>query len=133
LPGVLEDARGRGVEDMSAEQDEIDAIARLARSSDGPLIRRYFRRQLESCRLTDDAGALQRHEGARILARDFLIHMDHGLETPHAGTGNADDAILRASERHAYIDPRRGIKRRVSADPSVTDFLRGASSGPDAA
>ena len=119
---------------MSAEQDEIDAIARLARSSDGPLIRRYFRRQLESCRLTDDGGALQRHEGARILARDFLIHMDHGLETPDARSGNTgDDRVLGLTGRHdEHVRNIRGIRRRVYADPNVADFLANPD-GPDAA
>lgn len=75
-------------------REEVEAIQRLARNSDGPLIRRYFRRILESCRVTEDIGALQRQEGARILARDFMVHMDHGLEAPSDRT---DDPILTRS------------------------------------
>jgi|HubBroStandDraft_1064217.scaffolds.fasta_scaffold41251_4 hypothetical protein len=114
---------------VTSEQEEIDAIHRLSRSSDGPLVRRYFRRQLESCRATDDDGALQRHEGARILARDFLIHMDQGLEPTDAG--RTDDTILRA-EHAAITSGLRGIKRRVVPDPNVYAYLN-SHDGPDAA
>lgn len=116
--------------DLTPEQEEIDAIARLARSADGALIRRYFRRQLESCRLTDDNGALQRHEGARILARDFMIHMDRGLE-PHAGNDPAEEPVLRASARPAVEQHPRGIKRRVAYDPTVGAFLANPGAYPN--
>ena len=109
---------------MSAEQEEIEAIARLARSNDGPVIRRYLRRILEYVHppgLTD--GHLHELNGRRNVARDFMTHMDKGLEIPNAGSGSTDDAILRASGRPNVESAPRGIKRRVYADPSVATYL----------
>jgi hypothetical protein len=103
-------------------KEEIDAIERLARSPDGPFIRRYFRRVLESCRLTDDAGALQRHEGARILARDFLVHMDRGLETPLDRTS---DTILRSPSPVARAGSLTERRRAIwAADSEFTSVER---------
>ena len=110
---------GAAVTEISPEQEEIDALHRIARSADGPLLRRYLRRVVESCRATVDAGDLQRHEGGRIMARNLMVHMDQA----DARSGNTDEPILHPSARAGVEHAPRGIKRRVYADPSVATYL----------
>jgi hypothetical protein len=112
--------------ELSPKDEERLAFDRLARTYDGVLIHRYLRRVLESCRAVEDGGTLQRHEGARILARDLMAHMAAGIE----GTvDRADNAILRSSGKPVGGHAPRGIRRRVAVDPNVERFL----SEPDAA
>lgn len=99
-------------EPVNPRDEEIEAIQRIAASRDGMLLHRYLRRILESCRLTEDPGTLQRHEGARILARDLMGHMARGIE---GSSGRPDDSTILSSGSPTAARPRgtRSEQRRA--------------------
>jgi hypothetical protein len=100
-------------EPLSPIEEEQAAIKRIGATYDGSLLYRHLRRILEGCRVTEDSGALQRHEGGRIFARELLAQMAEGI----ASGRRADTEPLapaRTSGAVAVARPR-GIARRVAA------------------
>lgn len=108
-------------EELSPQAQEIEALDRIARTPDGAMLHRYLRRVLESVRVTEDIGALQRQEGARMFAKDLMRHMAQAVE---ANSGRTEP-ILSSAASPAGAPGRafRGNARRVAVDPSVTTFL----------
>lgn len=96
-------------ETPTAFEEERAAIARIGFTPDGALLHRYLRRVLESVRPGDEGGALLRHEGARIFARDLMAQMAEGIES-----GRSDAKPLAPARTGAIAVARaRGIARRV--------------------
>ena len=109
-------------EPLTPKDEEIQAIERIASSRDGMLLHRYLRRILESCRLTDDANSLQRHEGARMLARDLMTIMAKSIEHGIGRPAPADTSIIPAAGKPIAARRIAG-HRRVAPDPAVAAFI----------
>lgn len=105
-------------DEINPRDEEKQALDRLARTYDGVLLHRYLRRILEDVRVTDDPGALQRHAGARTLARDLMGHMAAGIES-NRGRSGADDAVLGSGVKPVDTGggKQRGTVRRVQLEP----------------
>ncbi len=106
-------------EPLSPLDEERKAIARIGFTEDGRLLHRYLRRLLESCRATEEGGALQRHEGGRILARDLMALMAEGID----GRDRTDQPLVPRTGGPVAVTRARGARRRVgpSTQPLVTD------------
>lgn len=116
-------------EPINPLDEEREAIARIGFTADGGLMHRYLRRVLEGCRATEESGALQRQEGARIFARDLMALMAEGIDSGR----RADTQPLAPARTGAIAVTRaRGVARRVQPDPNAfaePDAEPDASSG----
>lgn len=101
---------------VNPQQEEREAIARIALTPDGLLQHRYLRRILESCRATEIDGALSRHEGARILARDLMAIMAEGIESNRAGS-STDQPLVTRSAGPVAVARTSGTRRRGADAP----------------
>jgi hypothetical protein len=108
-------------EPLSPQQQETEAIRRLGTTYDGFLLHRYLRRILESCRADNEHGALQRHEGARILARDLMAIMAPAIEANSGGRTERSEPILPGGTGRIAVGGSSGGRkpgaRRVALEP----------------
>jgi hypothetical protein len=110
--------------------EETEALDRIARTHDGRLLHRYLRRVLESCRASDESGALQRHEGGRILAADLMRHMAQGIGDTSDGRDqpivssprqSGSGGLSRSERRRQFWEQQRDAEQRgepVEGDPA---------------
>lgn len=95
---------------ITPQQEEADALVRIAASRDGALFHRYLRRVLETVIDLDSDGALRQQNGRRSLARDLMRLMAEGLDGGR--TDSTDEPILNRSRGAA------GVSTRARRDPS---------------
>lgn len=113
--------------------EELEALDRIARTSDGRLFHRYLRRILEGCSDVLPDGALQAHNGRRSLARDLMRHMASGIEgtSERRHEQRGDESILGRNGSTTGPDRRhRGTARRVDPDDSAVRFVRDHDADP---
>lgn len=116
-------------EPLSLEQEERDAIRRIAGTRDGALLHRYFRRVLEEVIVADVSGALRAHQGRRTLARDLMRLMAEGIDEHRSDT---DDPILARTRGAVSVARTRG-RRDPSRYPRVDSYADDAKpDGTDA-
>ncbi len=111
-------------EPLSPIQEEIEALARIARTHDGRLLHRYLRRILETVFDTPDDGTLRSHNGRRTLARDLMGHMAPGIEGDSGRLEHGNEPILNRPGSRGASRRRPAGRRRVDPDPNVAAFLR---------
>jgi len=100
--------------------EEADAIRRIASTSDGALLHRYFRRILETVIDVGPSSALRSHNGRRSLARDLMRLMAEGLNEHR--TDSTDAPILaRASGAVAVAGRARRDRSRFPRVDSYPD------------
>lgn len=93
-------------------EEERAAWGRLAFTADGLLAHRSLRRVLERIWPTTEGGALNRHEGQRMLARDLMALMADGVDSRRERTSSADAPLAPARRRGAPVIPASGTRRR---------------------
>ena len=105
-------------DDITPQQEEIEAIYRIAGTRDGVLLHRYFRRVLETVFDMDNDSALRSHNGRRSLARDLMRHMAEGLND--RTDSSADAPILNRSRGAAAVSGR--ARRDPRSLPRVDSY-----------
>ena len=104
---------------ISPQQEEADALRRIAASRDGALFHRYLRRVLETVIDLQDDGALRQQNGRRSLARDLMRLMAEGLNDH--GSASTDNPIL-ARSGGAVAVSGRSHRRDPSRYPRVDSY-----------
>ena len=104
---------------ISMEQEEADALRRIAASRDGALLHRYLRRVLEEVFHVESDGALRAHHGRRTLARDLMTLMRDGIDVHR--TDSSDSPIL-ARSGGAVAVTGRSHRRDPSRFPRVDSY-----------
>jgi hypothetical protein len=112
-------------EAISPQQEETDALRRIASTSDGALFHRYLRRVLETVIDLQLDGALREQNGRRSLARDLMRHMAEGLN--EHGSTSIDAPILSRPGKPAAVSGR--ARRDPSRFPRIDSF--GDALNPD--
>lgn len=102
------------IDHLTPHEEEHNAIERLGASYDGQLLHRYLRRVLEDVRDLPNDGALQTHNGKRMLARDLMAIMAKGIE---ATLDRSSQPILSRAAEPVELRSRRGISRRGGDEP----------------
>lgn len=99
--------------------EEIEALGRVAMTSDGRLLHRFLRRMVEATCISDQGSALPRHEGGRMFAATLMRHMAEGIDSSSGRTdsSSADRSILARSGKPVAVHASRGAQRRVALEP----------------
>lgn len=112
---------------MITDDDLRKAWDRIGRTADGQLAYLYLQKVMFGVLESNDAGALQRHDGRRSLARDLMAMMAEGIEA-RAGTSPDDKPITFERQQRASARPEaRGARRRVTLDTPVEGWDRSDS------
>jgi hypothetical protein len=98
-------------EEVNPHDEEKQAIDRIARTHDGRLLHRYFRRILETCSDFAEPHTLQAHNGRRSLARDLMLLMakgidEHGTDHPILARAGKPVAVAGRARRDRESFPR---------------------------
>ena len=103
-----------------------EALDRIARTADGLILYRHLENQLCAICLDLGHGALRRHEGHRMFARELMRFMAEGI----AASGGRSGVILnRRDDGDGQRKRRQSIREYVASQPSWADDA--SASGDD--
>lgn len=106
------------IDEISPQQEEADALRRMAATHDGTLLHRYLRRVLEAVVDLDSDGALRAHYGRRSLARDLMRLMAEGIDVNRS----TSDSVPILSRTGGPVAVRGRARRDPASYPRVDSF-----------